>query len=78
MINCKQASEYLLRREEGKLPFSKRIQLLQHLAVCGLCRLFHRQSRLVKQCAAQSCEHCEDQLSETEKQQLIHQLQQQL
>lgn len=78
MINCKQAGEYVSQREEGRLSFSKRMQLLLHLAICSFCRLFVKQTRLMKQCSAHACNNCEESLSSEEKQQLIQNLQQQL
>ena len=43
-ITCKNAVDYISRKEEGKLSFWKRVQLWRHLMVCSLCRRFAKQN----------------------------------
>ena len=43
-ITCKNAVNYISRKEEGKLSFWKRVQLWRHLMVCNLCRRFANQN----------------------------------
>lgn len=46
-ITCKQAVDYISKKEEGKLSASQRFKLWQHLAICRFCRAFNRQNRLL-------------------------------
>lgn len=46
-ISCKQAVDFISKREEGKLSASQRFALWQHLAICRFCRAFNRQNRLL-------------------------------
>ena len=47
-ITCKQAVDYISRKEEGKLSTAQRFALWQHLAICTFCRAFNRQNRLLR------------------------------
>ncbi len=47
MISCKQSTEWVIKKEDGYLSVKENIQLLSHLAICGFCRLFTRQSLLI-------------------------------
>lgn len=46
-ISCKQAVDYLSKKEEGKLSVTKRFLLWKHLGVCRLCRLFSTQNKKI-------------------------------
>lgn len=46
-ITCKQAVDYISKREEGRLSSAQRFRLWQHLAICRFCRLFNRQNALL-------------------------------
>lgn len=46
-ITCKHATEYMVRKEEGKITLLQRYQLWKHLAVCRVCKLFDRQNKVV-------------------------------
>ena len=48
-ITCKQAVDYISKREEQKLSFRQRIQLWRHLAVCSLCKTFAVQNKAIAQ-----------------------------
>ena len=43
MINCKDASRLVSRREDAALALGQRILLRLHLSVCGACTRFERQ-----------------------------------
>jgi hypothetical protein len=49
MISCKRAAELISLSLETRLGWGQRLALLLHLAVCGMCRRFRRQSRLLQQ-----------------------------
>ena len=44
MISCKEASEFTIKKSEGKLSLKERFQLWLHLSICGVCKLFAIQS----------------------------------
>ena len=46
-ITCKQAVDYISKKEESRLSAVQRFQLWRHLAVCGLCRIFSRQNSII-------------------------------
>jgi len=71
MITCKQATEFIIKREEGKLPFSKLILLWLHMGVCGLCKLFSQQSKMIGKNCESMQEHVDEILLPDEKQQMI-------
>lgn len=47
MITCKQATDMVSKKEEGKLSFLNKIQLWFHLFICTVCKLFYRQNELI-------------------------------
>lgn len=52
-ITCKEAVEFILKKEERKLTFLQRISLWRHLAICSLCRIFSVQNNLINQAMKQ-------------------------
>ena len=46
-ITCKQAVDYVSKKEEGKLSATQRFALWRHLAVCSLCRVFSAQNKTI-------------------------------
>lgn len=69
MISCKEATYLISKKEEGKLTLAERLKLSVHLAICGICRAFEKQSEFI----AHHATHVEDtlnpdiQLSDVEK-----------
>jgi hypothetical protein len=50
MINCKEATFLMAKKEEGKLSFAERMKLSVHTSMCSLCRKFEKQtSRIGKE-----------------------------
>lgn len=47
MITCKQATDYISKKEEGKITLQQRYKLWQHLAVCSLCKMFSKQNKVI-------------------------------
>ena len=50
-ISCKEAVEYILKKEEGKLTLMQRVSLWRHLTICSLCRIFSAQNKLINESA---------------------------
>jgi hypothetical protein len=69
-ISCKEAVNFMLRKEEGKLSFWDRMCLWQHLVICSLCRIFLKQNDLMSNNVKGSKE-TKYHLSEDEKQRII-------
>ncbi len=46
-ISCKQATDYISKKEEGKLSLSQRYQLWRHFAQCYLCKIFYKQNEQI-------------------------------
>jgi hypothetical protein len=76
-ITCKKATEYIIQREEGKLSFKKHVQLWLHFGICGLCKLFSKQSKYISRNAPHLHEHIKDALSQTDKSAIITELEKQ-
>jgi anti-sigma factor ChrR (cupin superfamily) len=50
MINCREATFLMAKREEGKLSFVGRMKLSIHTSMCSLCKKFEKQaSRIGKE-----------------------------
>jgi hypothetical protein len=75
MITCKKATEFISKREENKLSFWNRIQLWQHLAICGFCKLFMKQNKFITENIAKIENKYDASLSSEEKQKMIKNLQ---
>jgi len=71
MINCKEATTMISKKEEGKISFLERIQLWQHLLICSLCKLFMKQNKLITSVIREAEKKSAASLSEKEKQQII-------
>lgn len=61
MLNCKEATLLMAKKEESKLSLGGRLQLSMHTSMCSFCRKFEKQTR---QIAKESPHvHAEDSLS---------------
>jgi hypothetical protein len=47
MISCKQATEMMAKKEEGKISFANQIRLWYHLFICTCCKTFKKQDTLI-------------------------------
>jgi hypothetical protein len=71
MISCKEATDFISRKEESKLSFRQRWQLWQHLAICSFCKLFYKQNKIFTNSIPHLKEYSENTLSPDEKEFLI-------
>ncbi|MBI2967261.1 MAG: hypothetical protein HYY40_05545 [Bacteroidetes bacterium] len=46
-INCKEATLFVLRKEEGKTTAGDNFRLALHLLLCKFCAIFSRQSAFI-------------------------------
>lgn len=53
-ITCKQAVDFISKKEEKKLSASQRFRLWKHLATCSLCRIFSAQNKVIIQAFKQN------------------------
>ncbi len=67
MISCKQATQYILKKEEGKLSVKKRFQLWLHLGICSFCKLFMHQSIMINKTVKKSADKIVSVLPESDK-----------
>lgn len=65
-ITCKQAVNYISKKEEGKLTPWKRFQLWKHLAGCSLCRMFNMQNKIITKAMAATADETLTQEQKTE------------
>ncbi len=49
MITCRQSTEWTIKKEQGKLSVKENLQMMSHLAICSLCRLFKSQNLFISQ-----------------------------
>lgn len=66
-ITCKEATDRISRKEEGRLSMVQRVQLWLHLATCSLCRLFNKQNRIITGSARKSGQFADARLSDADK-----------
>jgi hypothetical protein len=59
-MNCKEATELLVKKQEGQLGFLNRIRLKYHTLACRFCRLFGSQSASLDYEIKQNHEHQAD------------------
>ena len=71
MITCKEATDFISRKEEGKLSLRQRWQLWQHLAVCSFCKLFYKQNKIFTNSTPHLHETTHATLSQEQKEVLI-------
>ena len=69
-ISCKEAVEFILKKEEGKLSMMQRISLWRHLAICSLCRIFSAQNDIMNE-AVKRRQNKRVTLSDEEKENII-------
>lgn len=69
-ITCRQAVDYISKKEEGKLSATQRFALWRHLAICSLCRMFSAQNKMM----IKAMQHQDDnnaQLTPEEKESMV-------
>jgi len=74
-ITCKQATEFVIKRQEGKLSLKNRYLLWLHLGICGFCKLFKIQSEFIAKNSGHIHNHIDEALSPEEKEKMIANLQ---
>jgi hypothetical protein len=47
MITCKEATELINRREEGKISYLDKVKLFIHLLMCKFCSAYNKQLDLI-------------------------------
>lgn len=69
-ITCKQAVDYISKKEENKLSPAQRFRLWKHLGACSLCRIFSSQNKVIIQAFKQN-ENIAASLTDTERGEII-------
>ena len=47
MINCRESTFLMAKKEEGKLTFLEKMKLSMHTSMCSFCKKFERQSHII-------------------------------
>lgn len=77
MITCKEATDMLSQKEEGKISYENRLKLWYHLFLCKWCRAFKKQdSLIIKHLHSLDTRDEQQVLSEEEKKSMIEKLKQ--
>lgn len=72
MINCKEATFLMAKKEEGKLSFMQKIHLSVHTSMCSFCKRFDKQSKKIAEESRHI--HAEGTLSEMTKERITQKL----
>lgn len=72
MVNCKEATLLMAKREEGKLSFMQKIHLSVHTSMCSFCKRFEKQTAKIAEESRHI--HAEDTLSEMVKERITQKL----
>lgn len=70
-LTCKQAVDYISKKEEGKLSSWQRVKLWQHLAICSLCRAFSAQNKIITHSFRHHLKFKKESLNEQQKNEII-------
>lgn len=76
-ITCKQATEFVIKRQEGKLSLKNRYLLWVHMGICSFCKLFKIQADFIAKNSRHMHEHIDEVLTPEEKEKMIANLQKQ-
>lgn len=71
MLNCKEATELVLKKEEGNIGLKNQFNLWLHLMMCSLCKLFSKQSKQLSTLSSK-LQQSNQSLSVDEKKEIIH------
>ena len=71
-ISCKQATDYISKKEEGKLSITQRYMLWKHMAVCYLCKRFYKQNKQINNCITMHKNIQEEKLTQEMKDSILH------
>ncbi|MBL0309942.1 MAG: hypothetical protein IPP77_09770 [Bacteroidetes bacterium] len=74
MLNCEQATFLVTKREQKKLSFKERFDLMLHLSMCKFCSLFAKQSAFIARQLKQK-QPTASGLSEAEKERMVQVIQ---
>lgn len=76
MINCKETTILVVKKEAGLLSARERLRLAIHLMICKYCRWFSRQNKIINKMAHKTRDMYL--LSETKKAHLLDNINKQL
>ena len=48
MINCRESTLLMAKKEEGRLSFMEKFNLALHISMCNFCRKFEKQMAKIK------------------------------
>lgn len=59
-INCREATQIVLKAEDRDMPLAERLALRLHQRVCSNCRRFERQVSLMRQASSRWRQYTEE------------------
>ncbi len=71
-ITCRQAIDFISKREEGKLSLLQHVQLWLHMGICGLCKLFAKQNKIIISALSKFEKESEHHLTAEEKKDIVN------
>lgn len=75
MLNCKQATEMVIKKQTEKLGFMDKANLFMHLSMCKFCNLFAKQNELIDAGARKLDDVQSEHLSEASKTRIAENIQ---
>ncbi|MEI2710890.1 MAG: hypothetical protein V9E96_18025 [Chitinophagaceae bacterium] len=78
MINCKEATDLISKKEEKKLSAQQNIKLLFHLFLCRVCNFFYKQNNVIISSVSLMQKKSASSLSTNEKEQMVEVLEKEL
>ena len=70
-ITCKEAVDYISKKEEKKLNVLQKVKLKYHLAICSLCKIFSIQNEIITKALSGSDSQEDYFLTEEKKEEII-------
>lgn len=75
MINCKEATEMVVKQHSEHLAVWDRMRLWMHLAMCRFCALFSRQNKLMDELTGNLDKSMSINMPEASKSKVLEELQ---
>ncbi len=75
MLNCKQATEMVIKKQSEKLGLMDRLNLFMHLSMCKFCNMFAKQNELIDASVRKLDDHQAEHMTEASKTRIVKEIQ---
>lgn len=75
MLNCKQATEMVIKKQSEKLGLMDRVNLFMHLSMCKFCNMFAKQNELIDASVRKLDDHQVEHMTEASKTRIVKEIQ---